>query len=161
MIQFACPSCKAACSVDDKFSGRKIKCPKCGARVMHVRGPEVTLLTAGTVVPPTAAAPAAGPSEATPVATAAVPHLVGEFVRQSESQQNTLVIAGVCGLLLAVLSLVGLLMSVPLLTVTPIGIGLAAGAVWLLVRRKKMESQLQELAARKAVGEKTEPMARG
>lgn len=154
MIQFACPSCKAACSVDDKFAGRKIRCPKCGARVVHVRESHVELLSAGTVAPP------AGLGEATPVATAAVPHFVGEFVRQSESRQNAMVIVGVVGLLAIVLSACGLLMGVWLLAVTPIAIALTAGAVWLLLRRKQMEAQLQSLAARKAVGEKTEPMPR-
>ena len=91
MIQFACPSCKSTCSVDDKFKGRKIKCPRCGARVVHVQGAEVRMLTAGTVpsvatavtqpMPASAPPPAdAPPSDLTPVATAVVPHLVGEFV---------------------------------------------------------------------------------
>jgi len=91
--------------VDDKFKGRKIKCPKCGARVVHVKDAHVELLTPGTPPAPGAApaaqAPAAAtteavpvPSDATPVATAVVPHLVGEFVQQKESKQNLLIGGG-------------------------------------------------------------------
>src|SRR6185369_244172 len=151
MIQFACPSCKSTCSVDDKFSKRKIKCPKCGARVLHLKDSEVQLLTPGT--PPTeAAAPAVAaplasappqPSDATPVATAVVPHAVGEFVKQSEDKQNTMIIIGLVALFTIVLSAVGLITGIPLLAVAPFGVALTAAAVWLLIRRKQMLAKLQ------------------
>jgi hypothetical protein len=155
--------------VDDKFSKRKIKCPKCGARVLHVKDSEVQLLTPGT--PPTeaaarsVAAPVASgpplPSDATPVATAVVPHAVGEFVRQSEDKQNTMIIVGLVALFALVLSGIGLTMSIPLLAVAPLGVALTAAAVWLLIRRKQM---LAKLAAKSSsssggsVGTATEPM---
>ena len=160
MIQFACPTCKATCSVDDKFAKRKVKCPKCGARVLHLKDAEVQLLTPGS--PPTeAAAPAVTaplasappqPSDATPVATAAVPHAVGEFVKQSESKQNTMVVVALGVLFTLVLSGIGLTMGIPLLAVTPIGIALTGAAVWLLVRRKKM---LAKLESKSSAGETT------
>ena len=62
MIQFACPSCSSTCSVDDKFSGRKQKCPKCGARVLHLKDREVKLLTAGSALPPKPAEPSSSPT---------------------------------------------------------------------------------------------------
>ena len=154
MIQFACPSCKSTCSVDDKFKGRKIKCPKCGARVVHVQGAEVRLLTAGTApaaAAPTAAAPAPAPADAsptdlTPVATAVVPHLVGEFVRQNESKQNTWIIGGLIGLFAASLSILGIIVNVPLLAVTPVGVALSMLAGWLWLRKKKLEQKARGTA---------------
>jgi hypothetical protein len=170
VIQFTCPSCKSTCAVDDKFSKRKIKCPKCGARVLHLKDSEVQLLTPGT--PPTeAAAPAVTapvasgppqPGEATPVATAVVPHAVGDFVRQSEDKQNTMIIVGLVALFTLVLSGIGLVMSVPLLAVTPIGIALTAAAVWLLVRRKQLLSKLEAKSSSTSHGSgtATEPIAK-
>ena len=146
--------------MDDKFRGRKIKCPKCGARVVHVKDAHVELLTAGT--PPAAgAAPAAAlaaapteaipvPSDATPVATAVVPHLVGEFVQQKESKQNLLLAGGLLGLFTVVLSVLGIVLDVKLLVVTPIGVALTIAAVWLWMRKKKLEKKAAGLA-------KTEP----
>ena len=150
MIQFACPSCKSTCSVDDKFKGRKIKCPKCGARVVHVRDAEVKLLTAGTVPAPGSSAPApapapspsdAPPTDLTPVATAVVPHLVGEFVRQNESKQNTWIIGGLIGLFAASLSILGIIVNVPLLAVTPVGVALSMLAGWLWLRPRSETKQ--------------------
>ena len=153
MIQFACPSCRSTCSVDDKFKGRKIKCPKCGARVVHVQGAEVRLLTAGTAPAAAPSAPAPAPSpvdgspgDATPVATAVVPHLVGEFVRQNESKQNTWIIGGLIGLFAASLSILGILVNVPLLAVTPVGVALSMLAVWLWLRKKKLEQKARGMA---------------
>lgn len=163
MIQFACPSCKATCSVDDKFKGRKIKCPKCGARVIHVKDAEVRLLTAGTTpVAAPAPPPATGippladpPGEATPVATAAVPHLVGEFVKQDESMQNTYIIGGLIAVFAAALSILGIAMDLPLLAVAPVGIALSIAAVWLWLRKKKHAAEL-EARLRASAGAKTE-----
>ena len=171
LIQFACPSCKATCSVDDKFKGRKIKCPKCGARVVHVKDAHVELLTPGKPpapgADPASAAPAAAttpeasaaattapapmPSDATPVATAVVPHLVGEFVQQKESKQNLLIVGGLLGLFTAVLSVLGIVLDVKLLVVTPIAVALSIAAVWLWMRKKKLEKKAAGTA-------KTEPV---
>ena len=157
MIQFACPTCKATCSVGDQFKGRKIKCPKCGARVVHVKDAEVRLLTAGTVPAPGAAAPVpvpapapasadGPPSELTPVATAVVPHLVGEFVKQNESKQNVYIVIGLIALFTASLSILGIIVDVPLLAVTPVGVALSATAVWLWLRKKKLEEKARGMA---------------
>jgi hypothetical protein len=161
LIQFACPSCKASCSVDDKFKGRKIKCPKCGARVVHVKDSHVELLTAGTPPAPSAA-PAAPdqvasaptepvPTEATPVATAVVPHLVKELVQQPESRQNLYIGAGLLGLFTAVLTVLGVVLDVKLLVVTPLAIALSIVAVWLWTRKKKLEKKAAGLAKTEAV----------
>ena len=140
--------------MDDKFKGRKIKCPKCGARVVHVRDGHVELLTAGTAPAPAPAPttpPAnAAPSEATPVATAVVPHMVGEFVKQSESKQNVLIVGGLIALFTAVLSFLGIIVDKPILVVTPIGVALTILAVWLWLRKKKLEQKVLS-------GAKTEP----
>ena len=157
MIQFACPSCKSTCSVGDQFKGRKIKCPKCGARVVHVKDAEVRLLTAGIVPPPGAPGPSpapppadAPPGDATPVATAVVPHLVGEFVRQNESKQNTWIIGGLIGVFAASLSILGIIVNVPLLAVTPVGVALSILAVWLWLRKKKLEAKARGMAKTEA-----------
>jgi hypothetical protein len=143
--------------VDDKFKGRKIKCPKCGARVIHVKDAHVELLTAGAPLaaapPPPAGGPppADPPAEATPVATAVVPHLVGEFVRQDESKQNTYIVGGLIAVFAAALSILGIAMDLPLLAVTPVGIALTIAAVWLWLRKKKLEEKVRAGSA------KTEP----
>jgi len=147
LIQFACPSCKSTCSVGDQYAGRKIKCPKCGARVVHLRDSKVELLTAGTipsiasattVAAPPPVAPAGSPlNDATPLATAVVPQSVGEFVQQSESKQNVLIIGGLIGLFAVILSVLGIAFDLPLLAVAPIGIALTIAAVWLWVRMKR------------------------
>ena len=169
MIQFSCPSCKSTCSVDDKFSKRKIKCPKCGARVLHVKDSEVQLLTPGSppteLAAPAVTAPVASPppiGDATPVATAVVPHAVGEFVKQSEDKQNTMIIVGLVGLFTVVLSGIGLIMSIPLLAVTPFGIALTAAAIWLLIRRKQLQDKQAKLEAKSSssTGTATEPIAK-
>jgi hypothetical protein len=148
--------------VDDKFAKRKLKCPKCGARVLHLKDSEVQLLTPGTppteAMAPSVTAPVASgppvPSDATPVATAVVPHAVGEFVKQSEDKQNTMIIVGLVALFTIALSAVGLITSVPLLAVAPFGVALTAAAVWLLVRRKQMLAKL-EAKSRASAGETT------
>lgn len=141
----------------DQFQGRKIKCPKCGARVVHVKDAEVRLLTAGTVpsiatattqpMPAPAPSPAdAPPSELTPVATAVVPHIVGEFVKQDESKQNVWIIGGLVGVFAAALSILGIVINVPLLAVTPVGVALSILAVWLWLRKKKLEQKARGMA---------------
>jgi hypothetical protein len=150
--------------VDDKFQGRKIKCPKCGARVVHVKDAHVELLTPGTPPAPSAAPAAAAPSpapaptteavpvpsDATPVATAVVPHLVGEFVEQKESKQNFLIGAGFLGLFTVVLSVLGIVLDVKLLVVTPIAVALSVAAVWLWMRKKKLEKKAAGMAKTEA-----------
>ena len=90
------------------------------------------------------------PTDATPVATAVVPHLVGEFVQQKESRQNLLIVGGLLGLFTAVLSILGIILDVKLLVVTPIAVALTVAAVWLWMRKKKHEAWL-------AARTKTEP----
>jgi hypothetical protein len=145
--------------VDDKFKGRKIKCPRCGARVVHVKDTHVELLTPGTPPAPGAApAPVSAapteavpvPSDATPVATAVVPHLVGEFVQQRESKQNFLIAAGLLGLFTVVLSVLGIVLDVKLLVVTPIAVALSIAAVWLWMRKKKLEKKAAGMAKTEA-----------
>jgi hypothetical protein len=153
--------------VGDQFAHRKIKCPKCGARVIHVKDSQVELLTAGTAPPPAAApvpgaAPAAPdtapPSEATPVATAVVPHLVKEFVQQSESKQNTYIVIGLVGVVAIAIGAVGLIVNIPLLAITPIGAALIGVAIWHVQRKKRLEAELAAIAARKKAGENPSPM---
>jgi Flp pilus assembly protein TadB len=93
------------------------------------------------------------------VATAVVPHLVGEFVQQSESKQNTYILIGLVGVVAVAIGAVGLIVNIPLLAVTPVGAALIGVAVWHLQRKKRLEAELQAIAARKKkAGEQTEPM---
>ena len=148
MIQFHCPSCKSACSVDDKFAGRKLKCPKCGARVLHSKDGGVTLLTAGSALPPKPAAPSTATdatqpmSDVTPLATAVLPHSVGDLVNSSESKQNFYVGAGL--LLFFAIAAVGLgiILGQKLLILTPIAVVLLAVGAYLWLHIRKLKSRL-------------------
>lgn len=97
--------------------------------------------------PPPPPAPGAPPpppplDDATPLATAVMPHSVGEFVGQSESKQNLLIVGGLIGLFAAILVLLGIFFDLPLLAVSPVAIVLTIAAVWLFVRKKKLERKL-------------------
>jgi hypothetical protein len=147
VIQFSCPSCSSTCSVDDRFAGRKLKCPKCGARVLHVKDREVQLLTAGSAIPSKPPAPAGGspvPQDLTPVATAVLPHSIGELVGQSESRQNLYVGAGLLGLFAIVAIFLGLALGVRLLVVAPIAVVLSALGIYLWLHTRKLKSRLSK-----------------
>ncbi len=160
MIQFACPSCSSTCGVDDRFKGRKIKCPKCGARVLHVSEGRVELLTPGSAQPPkpppaapgAAPAVAASPGEATPMATAVLPHSVGEFVQASESKQNLYIGAGLLGFFALVLIVLGFILDNKLLIVIPIAVLLVAVAAYLVWHTRKLKGRLAQIAERKSAG---------
>jgi hypothetical protein len=70
----------------------------------------------------------------------------GEFVRQNESKQNTWIIGGLIGLFAASLSILGIFVNVPLLAVTPVGVALSILAVWLWLRKKKLEAKARGTA---------------
>ncbi|HZE97954.1 MAG TPA: hypothetical protein VE981_13075 [Planctomycetota bacterium] len=138
MIRFACPTCASTCSVDDKLSGRKIKCPKCGARVIHVRGAEVRLLSAG-VAPAAKPAAAAGPS-----APASVPHSVTDFVKASESKQNLYIGVGLLLLFAAIFTILGIILNLKLLALIPITIVLVLAGIGLWLHTRKLRQRLEE-----------------
>jgi len=148
MIQFACPSCTSACSVDDKFAGRKLKCPKCGARVLHSKDGGVTLLTAGSAVPPKPAASSPATeatqpmTDVTPLATAVLPHSVGDLVNASESKQNFYVGAGLLLFFAIVAVALGIILGQKLLILTPIAVVLMAVGVYLWLHIRKLKSRL-------------------
>ena len=181
MITFTCPACKAVCSLGDEFAGRKMKCPKCRTRIRHHKDGPIEVLSMGEVPPPSAPIP---PSIATQTTTAApaapgapsgekgstvdipvVPDMVKKLVSQSESKQNTIVIAGVIGFFCLALSAIGLLTKEPILAIAPIALGLASAFVWLFIRVKRREAFLAKPAAPRtkpgdAPGDKTEPIAK-
>ena len=125
--------------------------------MLHRRDSHVELLTAGTVpaaaaaAAPAAPTPSAAPAPAaasgssgddpTPLATAVVPHSVGDFVKQDESKQNRMIVGGLLTLFLAVLSALGLFLDIKLLVVAPIAVGLSIAAVWLWLRKRKLEEK--------------------
>ena len=80
-----------------------------------------------------------------------MPHLVGEFVQQKESKQNLLIVGGLLGLFTAVLSILGIILDTPLLVVTPIAVALCVAAVWLWMRRKKLQQKAAGMAKTEAV----------
>lgn len=98
MLNMKCPACQAQCQVDDKFRGRKIKCPKCGTRVRHLPDGNFELLSMGQVPPPAPAAPpppAEAPAGAeAPPPSAPVP-VISTLAGQSESTQNAVVVLAV------------------------------------------------------------------
>jgi len=150
VIQFDCPSCKSACSVGDQFAGRKLKCPKCGARVVHVKDREVKLLTAGSAVPPKPAAPSTANdatqplSDVTPLATAVLPHSVTELVEKSESKQNLYVGAGLLLFFALATIMLGFILGSKLLILTPIAVVLIAVGVYLWLHIQKLKRRLDK-----------------
>ncbi len=145
MIQFVCPSCSSTCSVDDKFSGRKLKCPKCGARVLHVKDREVKLLTAGSALPPKPPSPSTGLpplTDVTPEATAVLPHSVTELVTKTESKQNLYVGAGLLAFFSLVAIILGFVLSIKLLVVLPIAVDLSAVGFYLWWHTRKLKERL-------------------
>jgi hypothetical protein len=95
MLNMKCPACQAQCQVDEKFRGRKIKCPKCGTRVRHLPDGNFELLSMGQVPPPAPvpppATPGAPPAGEAPPPSAPVP-VISSLAGQSESTQNTVVV---------------------------------------------------------------------
>jgi|SRR5579862_459655 len=155
MIQFACPSCSSTCSVDDKYKGRKLKCPKCGARVLHREGVRVELLTPGTPSPPKAAsaepAPAgASPSDVTPLATAVLPHSMGQLIDESESKQNLHIVAALLVLFAIVAVILGFVLGLKLLIVAPVAVLLSAAGLYLWLHTQKIRRRIEERKASKA-----------
>ena len=75
MINFQCPSCSAKCSLDDKFRGRKIRCPKCKTRIRHHENGAIELLSIGPgpVSKPTAPKPQPAAATSDPVAKTTEP----------------------------------------------------------------------------------------
>jgi len=155
MIKFVCPSCNAGCSVDDKFAKRKLKCPTCGARVLHLGENRVELLTAGAAVPakPSATAIAASAAETQPVSPSisdvtplatAVPHSVTELVGASESKQNLYVGGGLLVFFCLVGILLGFIMSSKILIVAPIAVLLSAVGIALWLHTQKIKKRLAE-----------------
>ena len=148
MIQFACPSCKSTCSVGDQFAKRKLKCPKCGARVLHLDGTRVELLTAGKDLPPKPAAPSASGeatqplTDITPVATAVLPHSVGELMSESESKQNLHIIIGLLLLFAVAAVVLGFMLNLKLLIVGPFAVVLSAAGLYLWMHTRKIQQRL-------------------
>ena len=70
MISFQCPSCGVKCSLDEKFRGRKMRCPKCKTRVRHHEDGTIELLTIGKATsklgPPPLPPPSAAPKPSPP-----------------------------------------------------------------------------------------------
>jgi len=152
LIQFACPSCSSTCSVDDKYKGRKLKCPKCGARVLHREGVRVELLTAGTPLPPKSGpaepAPAvAALSDVTPLATAVLPHSMGQLMDESESKQNLHIIAALLVLFAIVAVILGFVLGLRLLVVGPIAVLLSAVGLCLWLHTRKIRRRIEERKA--------------
>jgi len=144
VIQFPCPSCSSTCSVDDKFAGRKLKCPKCGARVLHVKDREVKLLTPGSAVPQkTASQEATQPlSDVTPIATAVLPHSVTDLVTASESKQNLYIGAGLLLLFAVVSVILGFVLSVKVLIFAPFAVVLSAVGIYLWLHMQKIKKRI-------------------
>lgn len=165
MIKFVCPSCKSTCSVDDKFAKRKLKCPSCSARVLHIDGDRVELLTAGSAVPPKPSATAiaasaaetqpaspsvpastsasSAPTDLTPLATAVLPHSVTELVDASESKQNFYVGAGLLIFFCVVGVILGFIVSSKVLIVLPVAILLSAIGIYLYLHTQKLKKQIE------------------
>ncbi len=94
MLNMTCPACQAQCQFDDKFRGRKIKCPKCGTRVRHLPDGNFELLSMGQVPPPPPPGATPAPEGGAPPASTNVP-VISALASQSESIQNAVVVLAV------------------------------------------------------------------
>ena len=176
MITFTCPACQGKCQVGDEFSGRKMRCPKCGTRIRHHGDGTIELLTVGQPPPaaaaaapappagPPAPAPAEPPKKETTVQIGLVTEVAGKLLTQGEEKQNTFIVWAVVGFLAVALAAIGLLLGDPKLAVAPLALALGAAFVWLYLRaRKRRERHAREKAAhppKPAVPDegKTEPL---
>jgi Flp pilus assembly protein TadB len=77
------------------------------------------------------------------VATAPVPHSVGELVEQSESRQNLYVGAGLLAFFSLLAVILGLALGVRLLVVVPIAVVLSAVGIYLWLHTRKLKRQLR------------------
>lgn len=73
-----------------------------------------------------------------------MPHSVGEFVGQSESKQNVMIVGGLIGVFAAILCILGIAFDLPILAVSPIAAVLTIAAVWLWMRKRKLERKIAE-----------------
>jgi DNA-directed RNA polymerase subunit RPC12/RpoP len=86
MVTLICPTCEAKCAVDAPEQKKKVKCPKCGARIMRHPDGKLELLTPG--VKPEA--PAAPPPAPIVPSTLNLPPLPGEVAPPPASAPATL-----------------------------------------------------------------------
>jgi hypothetical protein len=151
MITFTCPSCQGKCQVGGEFAGRKMRCPKCGARVRHHKDGSVEILSVGA--PP---GPSAAPApEAKHESTAVLAAVADKFLAQGEEKQNIYITWGVVGFLAVVLLGVGVMIGSPVLAAAPPALALFAAFVWLYLRVQKREAAL-----RTREDNKTEPITK-
>jgi hypothetical protein len=155
VIQFACPSCSSTCGVDDRFKGRKLRCPKCGARVLHIADNRVELLSGGTApAPAPTTAPATPgappPQDVTPLATAVMPHSMGELINESESKQNFHIGIGLLVLFAVAAVVLGFVLGLKLLVVAPFAVLLSAAGIYLWLHTRKLKHRLEERKAASA-----------
>jgi len=155
MITFTCPSCRGKCQVGDEFSGRKMRCPKCGARVRHHKDGSVEILTIGAPPPAPsgtghaeasalgADAKAAPPPDAKHESTAVLAAVADKLLSQGEEKQNIWITWGIVGFLAAVLCVLGLTFGSPVLAAAPPALALLAAFVWLYLRVQKREAALR------------------
>lgn len=143
MITFTCPSCQGKCQVGDEFNGRKMRCPKCGARVRHHKDGSVEILTVGAPPPAPSGAPAAPPPEAKHESTAVLAAVADKLLAQGEEKQNIWITWGIVGFLAAVLCVLGLTLGYPILAAAPPALALVAAFIWLYLRVQKRESALR------------------
>ena len=108
------------------------------------------LLTAGSALPPKPAAPSTATdatqpmSDVTPLATAVLPHSVGDLVNASESKQNFYVGVGLLLFFAIVAVGLGIILGQKLLVVTPIAVVLVAAGIYLWLHIRKLKSRLRK-----------------
>src|SRR5262249_36809774 len=116
-----------------------------------IDGARVELLSAGTAPPPAPPSPtspavtaAPAPAEHTPVATAVLPHSVGEFVGQSETKQNLTIVAALVVRVSIIVMALGLFLGLRLLVVSPIAVLLTTAGIYLWLHTRKLKRRLEE-----------------
>lgn len=141
MFDLDCPACHARYPVDDKFRGRKIRCPRCGTRVRHLPDGQFEILSMGEVPPPApppaAPAPGAAADPTRPVPEPADVPLLSAAVAGSESSQNRIVALALIHILAVGILVVGIALGAAALSagISGVILGLTWGVVMYLRRR--------------------------
>jgi DNA-directed RNA polymerase subunit RPC12/RpoP len=174
-LTFKCPTCAAECTVDDKFKGRKLRCPKCKCKVLHLPDGRMEVLKPGQPLPASAqAAPgaqeestAAIPFDALPGTDAAAPPQKAGFswfTSQSESRQNAVILGAIALVaIVAVLVLVSLSENALIMALIVTAV-IGATAIGLLshakaaARRQAAAAAASPAAGAKKEDDETQPM---
>jgi uncharacterized membrane protein len=86
----------------------------------------------------------------TPLATAVLPHSVGEFMSESESKQNLHIVIGLLVLFAIATVILGFALGLKLLIVAPVAVLLSSAGIYLWFHTRKIQRRIDERKSAKA-----------